>query len=127
MPDSSGLVSALGAFADQIVGPQHPVRGQLWLVARFIVEDDDFDQAHVFIVTVDHNDGDEQVARFEATSTTPRPAPETIDRDMPLGANLVLPMPLEFRRDGLYHVSLRIDGDAVWTSRLKVRSLLGQL
>jgi hypothetical protein len=123
----TGLVSVLGAFADQIVGPQHPVRGQLWLVARLILDDADFDDAHVIIVVVEYQDGKEQVARFEAMTGTPRPTPGSFDPDMPFGANLLLPMPLEFRRDGIYTVSLRIDGEVAWSAPLRVSTQLGQM
>jgi len=124
MPDSSGLVSVLGAFADRIQGPELPVRGQLWFVARLELEERDFDQTHVFVVAVQHSDRTEQVARLEASAFTGHPIEGQFDPEMPLGSNLVVPLPLEFRRLGIYEVSLVADGEPIWSCPLRVDTSL---
>jgi hypothetical protein len=126
--DQGGLISVLGGWVDTVTGPQLPVRQQLWLVARLLLEPEDFDAAHTITILIEHSDGSEQVARVDA-STPPGPPPVLgpFDPAMPIGAPIVLPIPLEFRRLGLYYFRLRIDGDEVWSSPLKVQTSLPQM
>ena len=39
--EATGLISMLGAFVDQVAGPQLPIRQQLWVVARLLLEEED--------------------------------------------------------------------------------------
>ena len=66
--DQSGLVSVLGAFIDRLAGPQLPVTGQLWLVARFDWEESDFDSQHTVTVRIERMDDGEQIARIDGSS-----------------------------------------------------------
>ena len=118
--DPRGLVSMLGAFVDQIVGPSLPIRGQLWLVARVILHPAD-DGDHAFQVEVVGRDG-EQVTRVEGTFTGPPPGTSE-DPELPTGGNLVVPLALEFRRAGVYDVRLLLDGEPRSNLPLRVRLL----
>jgi hypothetical protein len=124
--EASGLISILGGFVDAVAAPQLPIRHQIWLVARLIAEPEDMNDPHAFVVTVDHSDGTEQLARVEAT-TNAQPQMDGIDPDLPIGMPVVMPLFLEFRRLGLYHVRLVLDGETVWEAPFKVRTLLPQL
>jgi hypothetical protein len=124
--ETSGLISMLGGFVDAVAAPQLPIRHQIWLIARLIAEQDDMSEPHALVVTVDHSDGTEQLARVEAT-TNAQAQMEGIDPDLPIGMPVVMPLFLEFRRLGLYHVRLVLDGELVWEGPFKVRTLLPQL
>ena len=126
--EANGLVSVLGAWVDGIAGPQLPVRQQLWFVARLTLESLDAETAHTFTLLVEHSDGSEEVARIETGAPPiPRSALDQLDPDLPIAVPMVLLMPLEFRRVGLYYFRLRIDGDLAWSSPLKVRTALPQM
>jgi hypothetical protein len=124
--EASGLISVLGGFVDAVAAPQLPIRHQVWLVARLLAETDDMTSPHAIVVTVDHSDGTEQLARVEAT-TNAQPEMSGIDPDLPIGMPVVMPLFLEFRRLGLYHIRLVLDGETVWEAPFKVRTLLPQL
>lgn len=124
--EANGLVSLLGAFVEVINTPQLPIRHQLWFVARLTVEEEDMDSPHSVVVTVENSDGTEPLARIEGS------APALVERgmldpDVPTGMPVVIPMFLEFRREGLYYVRLVVDGEMMWEGRLKVRRLLPQI
>lgn len=126
--EPSGLVSVLGAWVHNVAGAQLPVRQQVWFVARLWLERDDAEAAHTFTVLVEHSDGSEQVARVEvAASPQPAEAFDQIDPDLPISAPIVMPLALEFRRAGLYYFRLRVDGEELWSSPLKVHSVLPQM
>lgn len=125
--DQSGLVSILGGFIDRLAGPQLPVRGQLWLVARFDWEEADFDSQHTVTVRIERLDDGEQIARVDGTSVAERPPPGAIDPDMPIGWNIVIPVAVEFRRTGLHRVSLSVDAEPRWDTLLKVDTQLPQV
>jgi hypothetical protein len=128
--EASGLISMLGAFLDRLQGPQLPIRAQLWLVARLLLEQDDTRSPHAFVIIVEHTDGTEQLARVEATSPAAPDVQAPLgvpDPDLPIGAPLVVPLPLEFRRRGLYVVRLLVDGEQLWEGRLSVQAQLPQL
>jgi len=116
--DPRGLVSMLGAFVDQISGPQLPIRGQLWLVARVVLTAAD-DGEHGFVLEVHGRDG-EQVTRIDGSFQGQPPAMSQ-DPEMPTGGNLVVPLALDFRRAGIYDVRLLLDGVRRWELPLKVR------
>jgi hypothetical protein len=120
--DASGMVSVLGAFVELVGSPQLPARLQLWLVARMLYEEGDLDgSVHSFTVRVDHADG-EPVARIDGGAQfTESP---NADPDMPSGFQIVLPLALELRRQGIYFVQLLIDGDEKWSGPFKVRQIL---
>jgi hypothetical protein len=123
-PDANGLVSVLGGFVDKVSALQLPVRSQIWLVARVVLDEADRKSQHVVVIQVDHTDGTEQVLRVEGTQP---PQMGDFDPDLPVGALVILPMALEFRRVGLYNVSLIVDGDRLWECPLKVETQLPQL
>jgi hypothetical protein len=125
--EQSGLVSMLGAFIDRLGGPQLPVRSQLWVVARFDWEDPDFDSQHTLTIKIERVDDGEQVARIDGSVVAELPAPGTFDPDMPVGWNVVLPFPAEFRRTGLHRVSLAVDAEPKWETLLKVETQLPQV
>jgi hypothetical protein len=125
--EQSGLVSMLGAFIDRLAGPQLPVRGQLWLVARFDWEDADLDAQHMITIKIERVDDGEQVARIDGSVVGERPVPGTFDPEMPVGWNIVLPVPAEFRRVGLHRVSLSLDAEVRWDVLLKVETQLPQV
>ncbi len=122
--EQSGLVSMLGAFIDRLTGPQLPVRGNLWLVARVDWEDQDFDTPHTILITVERRDDGEQIARVEGNAVTNRPPEGSVDSDLPVGGNLIVPLFLEFRREGLHAVTLSVDSDRIWEGDLKVTAQL---
>jgi hypothetical protein len=121
--EGTGLVSVLGAFIDTVLGPQLPIRQQLWVVARFETEPADLDQVHTVSIVVEHSDG-EQLARIEGTTRLGAPPSGAADPDLPMGFQIALPLLVEFRREGLYSVKLRLNGDEVLRRPMKVRALL---
>lgn len=116
----------LGGFVDSVQAAQLPIRHQLWLVTRLAVEPADMETAHSFVVSVDHSDGTEQLARVEG-GFQPQPTPTGLDPEMPLGVPIVVPLFLEFRRVGVYQIRFRFDGDLLWEAPFKVRTLLPQM
>ncbi|HXN60555.1 MAG TPA: hypothetical protein VN886_08890 [Acidimicrobiales bacterium] len=126
--DPSGLVSSLGGFIDTLFGPQLPVRQQVWLVGRLTVDEEDAIAAHNVVVLVEHQDGTEQVARIDIPlpgATVDRVA--QFDHEMPIGVPLAVLLPLEFRRLGVYLVRIVVDGDEIWSQRLKIKTTVPQL
>jgi hypothetical protein len=123
-----GLVSALGAWVTEVAGPEPPVRQQLTFVARLWMDRDDIEAAHTFTVLVEHSDGSEVVAQAQL-AVPPPPSIEVgqFDPDLPIGVPIFMPMALEFRRPGLYYFRLRVDGDELWSSPLKVHTALPQM
>jgi hypothetical protein len=124
--DATGLVSMLGAFVDTVNAPSLPFRQQLWVVARLLLDEEDRAQPHTTTLVVEHSDGTEPVARIEA-AMQPTPDGRTFDPLMPVGAPVVFPLQLEFRRRGIYVVRLVVDGEALWETPLKVRSAIPNL
>lgn len=117
----------LGAFIDRVGGPQLPVRIQIWLVARLEWLDEDFGNHHTVVIKIEREDDGEQVARIDGEAFTDRPPSGAFDPEMPIGGNLVIPIPAEFRRDGLYSVSLSVDAEELWRAPLKVHVELPQV
>jgi hypothetical protein len=108
--EQTGLLSVLGAFIDSVAGPQLPVRQQIWVVGRFEVTIAEASVAHPVSVIVERADGTEQVARMDVVlSAADELRLATFDPDLPIATPLVAPMPLEFRRTGLYLVRIVID------------------
>jgi hypothetical protein len=126
--DTNGLISSLGGFIDTLAGPQLPVRQQVWLVGRLIVEVEDAGAAHNLAILVEHSDGTEQVARIDIPlPAVPEEAIAQLDHEMPMGAPIVVPLPLEFRRLGIYRVRIVLDGDEIWGQPLKVITTIPQV
>jgi hypothetical protein len=120
--DHGGVVSMLGAFVSRVGGPEFPVRSQLFFVGRVQWEDADYGTHVVMLLRVEHSLDGEQLARFEATMFVDpefRTAPG-VDPQMPIGSNLVLPLFMEFRRAGMYLVTLTVNGEPLAELPLKV-------
>ena len=120
--EQSGLVSMLGAFIDNISGPQFPIRHQLWLVARVQWNPGDEGRAHTLVVQVAHPDG-EELFRVEGGAAVG----EGSDPTMPSGGNLVVPLLLDVRRPGIYQISLSMNGEPLWVGPLKIETQLPQI
>ena len=120
--DPSGLLSVLGAHIEIVNAPQFPWRSQLWIVARLRVEEEDAGDAVPIAVIVEHDDT-ERLARVDGTATV-LAHPASADPDLPVSFQIVMPLQLEFRRAGLYHVKILYNGDEVVDQLLKVRSIL---
>jgi hypothetical protein len=104
-----GTVSVLSAFVNQMSVASLPARGQLTLVVNLEIEDDDYDQAHILVVKVSFGE-EEVLARVEMPTPGWTRFPG-MDPDLPVSSPLVIPLVLEFRRPGLYWVTLTADGD----------------
>jgi hypothetical protein len=115
-----GKVSVLGGFVSTLNGPSFPIAHTLWFVARLDLANDDFGRPHVVVLRCEHEDG-EQLARFETTFNSEGPPPNVVggDPELPSGLNIILPLPLEFRRSGMYYVTMSLDGDEVVRLPLK--------
>ena len=120
------MVSVLGAFITKVSGPELPIRHQLWFLARLNWEDEDYDQPHVFVIRAEFAQDGEQLARVEGSTFLPRPPEGSVDLDLPVGTNLILPLALEFRRQGLYNIILTVNGDELARMPLKVTPQLSQ-
>lgn len=126
--DATGLVSVLGGFIDRIAGPQLPVRQMVTLVARITVDMDETAVPHSVSIIVEHIDGTEQVARIDSALPAGEPAVlANLDPDLPIAAPIVVPLPLEFRRLGLYAFRLVVDGEELWNHQARVVTTLPQL
>jgi hypothetical protein len=102
---------------------QLPWRTQLWIVARLAIEEPDEGPAVPVAVIVERRDDNERLARLDFTVSVVAQPPGS-DPDLPVTFQLALPLPLEFRRDGLYRVKLLYNGEEVVDQLLKVRSIL---
>ncbi len=120
--DQSGLVSVLGAFVEVANAPQLPARHQLWLVARYALEEGDAGPAVPLALIVEHTDG-ERLLRIDATFPV-SDTPPNRDPEIPVTVQLVLPFALEFRRQGLYHVRLLYNGEQILNLPLRVLQAL---
>jgi hypothetical protein len=123
--ERGGVVSVLSAFVNQLTTPALPTRGQVTLVADVEIEDADFGQAHIFVVTVNYEDG-ESLARVEIP-TPPWERPPDADLDLPLHTPLIIPLVLEFRRAGRYWVALTADGEELVRRPYKVSTVMPQI
>jgi len=122
--ETTGLVSMLGAFVDNVNVGQFPAAVQLWFVARLQWDDTDYGQTHTVVIKVEHPDG-EQLVRIDGSADAQlNPG---VDPEMPVGGALVVPLMTQFRREGRYEVSLTVNGDLFWMSPLRVRSALPQV
>lgn len=125
--DQGGLVSMLGAFVDTITasaGP--PIRHAFQLACRFYLDPADVGEQHRLEVTVECVEAD------EGQVTPPGPlvaitgvfAVEGLgDADPRIsgGAPIVLPLLVEFPGTGLYHATLKLDGDLLWTAPILIK------
>jgi hypothetical protein len=119
--DPSGLLSVLGAHIEIVNAPQFPWRSQLWVIVRLLVEEPDDGDVPIAVI-VEHDDT-ERLLRMDGTARV-LAHPPTADPDLPVSVQIVLPLQLEFRRDGLYHVKVLFNGEEIVDKRLKVRSIL---
>lgn len=115
--DTNGLLSMLSGFIEGIQGPQLPIRQYLWAVARLHVDAEDLGHQFVVVTRVEHADG-EQIVRVE-TNVMAQKSPQ-YSPDLPIGVNLTLPLNLEFRREGMYQLSLTTAGELLGAAPLKV-------
>ena len=115
--DSNGLISMLSGFIEGIQGPQLPIRQYLWAVARLHVDVGELGQEFVVVTRVEHADG-EQIVRVE-TNVIAQQSPH-YSPDLPIGVNLTLPLSLEFRREGMYRLSLTTAGELLGEAPLRV-------
>ncbi|MGH9078202.1 MAG: DUF6941 family protein [Acidimicrobiales bacterium] len=122
--DVAGLVSMLSGFIEAVSGPQLPLRQNLWLVSRLEVDTDELGQAMLVVVRVEHSDG-EQLARVDANLVAQRSPAYSVE--LPVGVNLVVPLSLEFRREGLYRVTVSADGEVLGGAALVVSAQLPAL
>jgi hypothetical protein len=123
--ERGGVVYVLSAFINQMRAQSLPSRSQVTLVANFELEESDFGQPHLFVVTATLNDG-EQLARIEGP-TPPWPRPPEADPDLPITSSAIFPMSLEFRRQGLYWFDLSLDGEPLVHKPFKVYALMPSL
>lgn len=115
--ESNGMISMLSGFVESIQGPQLPIRNHLFGVARLHVEEAELGQPIVVVSRVEHADG-EQVSRVELTIVAH--AGPDYTGELPHGVNLVFPLDLEFRREGLYRLSLTAAGELLGEAPLRV-------
>lgn len=62
----------------------------------------------------------EALSRVSGRAFTPRFPAGEYDPDMPVGSNVVVPVPVEFQAVGLHRVVFAIDGSEAWSAPLKI-------
>jgi hypothetical protein len=103
--EQSGLVSMLGAFIDTITGRELPIRQQLWMVARLLLEEGDEGVDQTIEILAEPVELDDAVvvptaplARISGTIRAER-TPD-VDPLILSGGPIVLPLALEFPKTG---------------------------
>ncbi len=122
--EHNGLVSILGGGFDRVSAPQWPINIPVTVASRVVWEEGELGVPHIVRVQVTHSDG-EQLARVEGT-TIPQREPG-MDPGRPIGSMLVLVLPLQFRREGDYAVSIALDAHPLKELPLVVETVLPQL
>ncbi|MDQ6840368.1 MAG: hypothetical protein M3137_19045 [Actinomycetota bacterium] len=115
--ETNGMISMLSGYVESIQGPQLPIRNHLFGVARLHVDEAEMGEPIVLVTRVEHADG-EQVARVEV-SIVAQVGPDA-SPDLPHSVNLVFPLDLEFRREGLYRLTLTGAGEVLGEAPLRV-------
>lgn len=96
----------------------------LTLASRVVWDEAELGAPHILRVQVTHSDG-ERLASIEG-STEPR-REEGMAPGQPVGTWLVLVLPLQFRREGDYSVSIALDTQVLKELPLVVETVLPQL
>ena len=95
-----GKISVLGGFVSAIQAQSLPIVLPIALVTLLAWPYYEAGEGHTVAVEIRHDADGELIARLEAT--LPPQQPDVPHPDLPVGLNLVAPLQLHLRRDGLY-------------------------
>lgn len=112
--ETSGLVSAIGAFVDSVMAPTLPLRAVLFLVTRIQYADDELDRQLEFLLRIARDDDDMTVVEAHGTIVATREL--GADPSRPSISQLIMPIPAEFDRPGNHTLTVSIEGTQVWAT-----------
>jgi hypothetical protein len=121
--EMTGLVSAIGVFADSVAAPALPVNHLFYVVMRLEWEEDELDRHYSIVIEVARDRDGAVVARLAGPGITQRDP--TADPTARAVSQMVFPLPVSFPEPGRYTVRVSIDGDVVWEPPVSVSLLDG--
>jgi Family of unknown function (DUF6941) len=110
--DTSGLVSAMGAFVDTVYGAVIPITNIFYLVARLEHDASEADRDIPFAIQIARDaDG---ALMVDASGTLQVQRDPTADPAAPLVGQMIVPIPVSFDQAGSHTLTLVLDGVPIW-------------
>lgn len=125
--DQSGQVSMLGAFVDTITtAAAPPIRHLVYFACRLYFDDSDLDvemslDLRVEAVTMDPGEAVPPGPLVSISGVFMASSNDTMDDRIAGGAPMVIPLMVEYPGTGLFHVTLVINGELIWTAPIVVK------
>lgn len=115
--ETSGLVSAIGAFADTVYNAALPIHHVFFLVARIETDQDELDRPLELSLRLARDDDASMI--LDAHGTMHAAVMPGADPSAPALGQIIMPIPAMFEREGSHTLELRIDDAVVWTAPVR--------
>ncbi|MAT06209.1 MAG: hypothetical protein CL424_14310 [Acidimicrobiaceae bacterium] len=113
----NGLLSVLDSGLERLDPASYPALFVPTLAVRIDFDEADFDTRHEVRIDVTHQDG-EKLSSLDLSTTYEPPTEESV-LALTNYWMILQPLPLQIRRDGIYHVSIHLGAKNVRTLRFR--------